>query len=274
MTSHEQDAWDSLWSDFEQLRGRVSRSTAVNVNAADLRSRAQQVVHAYFRQVRPELGRLGLMDSDLHELDGGMQSFLELSNGRNAKTSYVRVLRGIWRTRTPLAALRERMLGERSLVPDSPGIESSERRILDTLRDMLPESAHSYEQGIRDVESGDRISWRGTAAEFREVLREVLDYLAPDEEVIGQEGFRLESDQTGPTMRQKALFVFRSRGASEAARRAPQDAINVVEQSTASFVRSTYQRGSVSTHGSPTHDDVNRVRRFVGVALAELLEVR
>jgi len=273
VTLHEPDAWDQLWSEFDQLRARISRSTAVNINASELRSRAQLVVQTYFRQGRPGLMRLGIGEPDLAAIDQGMQELLRLSNGKNAKKTYLRVLRGIAGQRSPLGGLRERLLGGN--VPPAPDrFERAEGQILDTLRAMLPETALSYEQGIRDLQSGDRISWRGTAAEFREVLREVLDHLAPDEEVAKQPGFRLEKDQTGPTMKQKAAFVLRSRGVSETARKAPQDAVSVVQEMTASFVRSTYQRGSVSTHGSPTREDVDRVKRFVDVALADLLEAR
>ena len=44
-----------------------------------------------------------------------------------------------------------------------------------------------------------RISYRGTAAELREVLRELLDHLAPDADVL-KSGIRLEAGQTTPTM--------------------------------------------------------------------------
>jgi hypothetical protein len=76
------------------------------------------------------------------------------------------------------------------------------------------------------------------------------------------------------TMKQRASFVLRSRGVPETARKAPQEAVSIVDELTAAFVRSTYQRGSVSTHGSPTLDEVEPLKRFVDVALADLLEAR
>ncbi len=107
---------------------------------------------------------------------------------------------------------------------------------------------------------------------MREVLREVLDHLAPDDVVAQEPGFKLERDRIAPTMRQKATFVFRSRGLSTSSRRAPQDATAVVDELTAAFVRSTYERGSASTHGSPSRDEVEKLKMYVDTVLMELLE--
>jgi len=73
-------------------------------------------------------------------------------------------------------------------------------------------------------------------------------------------------------MRQKATFVLRSRGLSQTSRRAPQDAIAVVDERTASFVRSTYERGSASTHGAPEKNEIERLKMYVDTVLMELLE--
>jgi len=45
---------------------------------------------------------------------------------------------------------------------------------------------------LRDVADGDRISWRGAAGELREVLREVIDQLSPDNKVRISRGVQLE----------------------------------------------------------------------------------
>ncbi len=75
-------------------------------------------------------------------------------------------------------------------------------------------------------------------------------------------------------MRQKAGFVLRSRELSGTSRRAPQDAIAVVDELTASFVRSTYERGSASTHGTPEGREIERLKMYVDTVLMELLETQ
>jgi Predicted pPIWI-associating nuclease len=268
------EAWDQLWSDVDYLRSGIGRSKAVNVNASRLRGQAQEVVQLYFREVRPELLAIGIGEEELRSTDGEMQALLQLSQGRNVNTSYVRVLRNIGRQHFPLAALRERRLGEATPLspPGTGAYGDTERRILATLKAMLPDAAASYEQAIIDLRDPTRRSWRGTAVEFREVVREVLDHLAPDDEVKKEPSFGLERDRIAPTMRQKAGFVLRSRDLSGTSRKAPQDAIGVVDELTASFVRSTYERGSASTHGAPEKREIERLKMYVDTVLMELLE--
>lgn len=86
-------------------------------------------------------------------------------------------------------------------------LSETERAIYETLQRMLPAASTSYEQALRDISHGGRVSWRGTATELREVLREVIDHLAPDDQVVGSAGFQLEAGQKQSTQRQKfALF--------------------------------------------------------------------
>lgn len=274
MTSQQQEAWDRLWSEFEQLRAAISRSEAVNVNATSLRDRAQQLVQLYFREARPEQLRLGISEDELARADQEMQRLLELSHGRNAKTSYIGVLRNLARERTPLSALREKRLGEVVTLPaeGTRGYGQTEAHILTTLKAMLSDAAASYEQAILDLRGGSRVSWRSTAVELREVVRETLDHLAPDDAVMKEPNFKFEKDRKGPTMRQKASFVFRSRGLSESKRKTPQEAVSLVDALTAAFVRSIYERGSGSTHGAPSKGDVDKLKMYVDIALVELLE--
>ncbi len=142
-----------------------------------------------------------------------------------------------------------------------------------TLTKMLPDSAKSYQQAMTDLADPKRLSCRGVAAELREVVREVLDHLAPDEEVMRDPGFKLEKDMKGPTMRQKARFILRARGVGETERRAPEDAVRLLDDQVASLVRSTYQRGSVPTHTAPSQAEVRTFKGYADAVLAELLQV-
>jgi hypothetical protein len=269
-----EDPWDQLWAEAEGLRSAVGRSSAVNVNATGLRDQAQELVQLYFRQVRPGLLDLGIEEQALGVADDAMQSLLHLAQGRNAKASYVRELRRLGGERLQLASARERLIGvaSRESPHSVPAMGAAERRIIETLGVMLPAAAKSYEQAIIDLGDEARVSWRGTAVEMREVVREVLDTLAPDEDVMGQPGFKLEKERAAPTMKQKATFVFRSRAVSANSRKAPQDATAIVDELTASFVRSTYERGSVSTHTSPNRSEVEKLKMYVDIVLSELLE--
>lgn len=270
------DAWDQLWTMYDRFRSSLVRSHAVNVNARSLRMAAQEIVQLYFRMVRPELVSLGFDSGRLEALDAGMQDLLRLSQGSNAKRSYVRALQGLAAARPGLLAAREQKLGEQFSderdIGDS-SFDPIEKRIIETLKPMLPAAALSYEQSVRDLRALDRVSLRGTAVELRETLREALDHLAPDSEVVKMPGFKPEPAQTKPTMRQKARFVFRSRGLPSTASKTAEDAVSLVEERAASLVRSTYERGSASTHVATIRGEVQQLKMYVDSVLSELLQI-
>ena len=140
----------------------------------------------------------------------------------------------------------------------------------DTLAKMLPRAAASYEQVLRDIAEGGRVSWRGTSAELIEALREVMDHLAPDDKVSAAPGFQLETGQTGPTQRQKVRFILKARGSRGTA---VAEGSLAIDEAVASLARSAYQRGSVSTHAAPDVSEVRKLKRYVDALLAELLEI-
>lgn len=46
----------------------------------------------------------------------------------------------------------------------------------------------------------------------------------------------------------------------------------MVDEFTASFVRSTYEGGSASTHGAPERREIERLKMYVETMLMEVLE--
>jgi hypothetical protein len=91
--------------------------------------------------------------------------------------------------------------------------------------------------------------------------------------VLSNSAGRREDNQTKPTMRQKARFILRSRGHSEADAKAPEDAVSVVDELVASLVRSVYQKRSLTTHVASVRGKVKQLKMYVDTVLAELLEV-
>jgi hypothetical protein len=120
---------------------------------------------------------------------------------------------------------------------------------------------------------GTRSSWRGTAVEFREALREVLDQLAPDAEVEAQPNFKREPDTKGPTMKQKAVFILRARRTKKAQVKTFAEAFDVVDGLIGNLARSVYTRSSVAVHVADSREEARKVRDYVSLVLAELLEI-
>lgn len=270
------DRWDAFSSDLERLRKAITQSRAIRIGSSSLRNRARRLVQDYFREVRPDLEVLQIDPAQINQFDEQMQGLLTLANGRNRRTSYIRALRKATQTRQTLELERELRLGQlRSRVQQASHAASSsiERAILQTLRALAPAAALSYEQALRDLADAGRVSYKGTANELREALREVLDRLAPDEEVTAAPGFNYEKGQTQPTHRQKVQYVLKSRGLSRTASRPAVQSAGLVEQRVADITRTTYDRSSLASHVSSTRGEVQQLKMYVDSVLAELLEI-
>lgn len=230
---------------------------------------ARSIATTYFEAVRADLkdvqNRAGLVE----EIDLVIQAILRLATASREKDAYIGQLNEL----RPL--LLEAMVdlmkarGAARLV-----LSDTERSILDTLGSMLPISAASYEQALRDLSHGGRVSWRGTATELREVLREVIDQLAPDDKVMGAPGFQLQAGLTKPTQKQKVRFILRARRSSSSAVAVAEASLETVDEAVATLARSTYQRGSVSTHARTTDNEIRNLKRYVDAILGEILEIR
>lgn len=270
-----QDVWDGLAQKVEALRSAMSRCRSVNVNTTSLKTQAKELVQYYFRQARPTLLPVGFTEESLSAIDFDMQEVLRLSNGNNRKSYYADHLKRIDTERTAIDTEREVLLSRKAATVSLGPVARTtvEQAILTTLQQVVPTAALSYEQGCRDLGDGKRLSFRGVASEFRECLREVLDHLAPDKEVMAQQHFTLEEGQKKPTMKQKARFILRARGQISTAVRAPEDAVSTVEDRFAGLARSVYERSSISSHVTTSKGEVIQIKMYVDTVLAELLEI-
>ena len=152
-------------------------------------------------------------------------------------------------------------------------LSTDEMSILETLDRLIPSAAASYRQGLADIKGDDRLSYRGTAAELREALRETLDHLASDEAVTAQAGFKLEFGQTKPTMKQKVVFVLTSRGRNKTQRVSAEKSLAVIEELSGEVLRAVYNRASLATHVQESRSEVQQIKRYVDTVLFDLLEI-
>jgi hypothetical protein len=267
------DPLEALVAEVDAFRAALRRSKAVNVNTEALRDSAKRIVQAYFRKVRPELIALRIDPKVVGRLDGRMQQLLGLSNGRNKKSTYEACIAGARKDLGVTGALREMALSEQSVASHAPVLSEIETRILGILDQLDPIAAASYRQALADLSDNTRLSYRGTANELRETLREVLDRLAPDEDVMQQPNFKLEKGQSRPTQKQKVRFILKSRGKGKTAREAPESTVELIDELTASVARSSYQRTSFSAHAGGGLSELRQLKMYVDTVLAELLEI-
>lgn len=254
---------------IKRLRKTVRALDGAQVRRKADRDEAQSIVDSYFRTLREQAQLAGLSTDVIEEIDDQMHALLDLSHKHSAKTSYDSLLLNIAKS---LVAFEKSVLSPQAK-DNALTYEPTDLRIVQTLSRIHPSAARAYEQALRDLMGPDRLSWRGPATDLRECLREVLDHLAPDKEVMGKDGFKLEKNQTGPTMKQKVRFILSNRGVSRTASKAPESTAEAVDEIVGGFVRSVYTRSSVSTHTPTVRDEVHRVHTYVRAALSELLEI-
>jgi hypothetical protein len=249
----------------------LAKLTAASVTRVDVLATIRAAVDEYFKAVRPALQQAGLSTADLSGVDACMHEFLEASHKRTLKSVYRRTMKKV---RPALVTMESRLLAAAGSRGAGSVGDATDRQIISILQGLVPTAALAYEQALLDMAAGGRLSWRGPATDLRESLRETLDHLAPDAAVTAQQGFKLEANTTGPTMKQKVRYVLRQRGQGRTAIEASEAAVDAVESALGAFVRSVYTRSSVSTHSATGRDEVIRVRDFVRLALSELLEIR
>jgi Predicted pPIWI-associating nuclease len=268
------------WRDFSdqvhELRKAVDRFRGERLGSAEFLTDARAVAQQYFRFTRPELVRLGFTGPDLAHLDNEMRALLRLASTRSRRSAYGRLLASVVNRLHPVEAAREMRLGEHmaaAAAETMPIVTEIEAETIRTLERLIPTAALAYRQALLDLSRKDRLSYRGTADELREVLRETLDHLAPDEDVTTSRGFKYEKNQTTPTQRQKVRYILRSRGLSAAETRPAEDATTLVEELTGSLARSTYTRGSVASHVGAARHEAQQIKMYVETVLADLLEI-
>ena len=140
------------------------------------------------------------------------------------------------------------------------------------LEEISQELANSYAQVNEDSTDSTRVSWAGTAHEIREVLRGVLEILAPDTEVMAQTGFKLEKDTKGPTHKQRAEYILKKRGASSREREMV-STIDTVDELVARLGRSIYVRASDAAHRLKGRAEALRLLRYCDAFMHDILEL-
>jgi len=262
------DALDAIKGHAVEMARAATSSRLKYVPPDTLQPIATSIAKMYFELVRPLLEPVATRAGLVEEIDWVVQSLLQLATGRREKQAYLGHIKELHPLLMEATIDLMKARGARTLV-----LSHTERNILETLGKMLPASAASYEQALRDISQGGRVSWRGTSADLRETIREVIDHLAPDAQVAASNGFRFEQGQTQPTQKQKVRFILRARHNTSAAVTVAEASLNTVDEAVATLARTAYQRSSVSTHVGADAREIRNLKRYVDALLGELLEV-
>lgn len=264
---------DKLYKEVSFLRDVIQHVPTRNVNTEDDKEVAIQTATYYFKTCRPIVVGLGKPSEYIQEYDSLWQELLRLAHGNNSKKSYQKVVGELYRMTITVSVFSKTLPD----LPDQSAINftSDEEKIFKTLDKLLPSAADSYKQCLIDLQAKtQRLSYRGIASDFREVLREVLDHLAPDNEVMSDPNYHNDPNQTKPTMTQKVTHILRSRRRSKSQRSSAEKSIELIEQLFAEVTRSLYTRASLATHLATSKTEVGQIKRFLDTVLFDILEIK
>lgn len=194
------------------------------------------------------------------------QKFVKANGGYKLQRIYRDVVARRLGVRT-----NEQVLGGASIT--NGDLSPDESKLLKVVEHLVPSAGISYRQALSDLRDDKRISFRGPALELREVLREILDHMAPDPAVIGVSGFRLESGRSGPTMKQKVRHILKPRGDGKTKAGSPEDSVNAVDAIVGDLTRSAYDLGSLATHVASERRQVVKVKRYIEAVLHDILQI-
>ncbi len=258
-----------LRANISKLLGIIKKNKAKHLNTTGIKEEMRLVVQNYFQRLRSAIIAKGGIDADLVNVDKTMQDLLRCIQGRTLTDVYLRILREMNTAVNEIELKNTAPISIKNMTGDS-----RDSKILEILTKVNRTSALSYKQAVLDLQDKSRISWQGTAVEFRESLRELLNTMAPDKNVEAQPGFRLELNTTKPTMKQKVVFILKARGLVKTQLDSVVDNVNIIEALVGQFIRSVYDRSSVATHMPQSIEEVKRIKEYIALALIELLEIK
>jgi hypothetical protein len=262
---------DQLQTALDNLQSRIKRMGTKNVNDKAIKEESVTFAKLYFSTLQPEASASPSFKDNVPALDSLFQDLVRLSNGNNARNTYIRVLGEI---RKQFSSLHVALISELSNdLARSSNITPTEKKLIATLNQIIPSSSNCYQQGLSDLQMGNRFSYRGTVSEFREALREVLDHFAPDELVTTQPGFSLEQGRSKPTMKQKVRFILIKRNKSKTQRISSEKTIELIETLTGEIARAVYDRASLGTHVEASRTEAFQVKRYTDAILCDILEI-
>lgn len=260
----------TLQEQLKDFNGKLLKIKSKQIYHATVKNVAKNIVDTYFRNTKSFLTNAEIDKAVISDLDSNMQSLLEATHKSTTLAIYKKVISKIRKLTLEIEKLC--LLAESDSNREFQ-LESVDKKIIDTLKGFIPSAALSYEQALMDLQVPERLSWRGPATDFRETLRECLDHLAPDKEIESSQGFKLEQNTNGPTMKQKTQYILQKRKLSKTAVKTTNKSVELIDEMWGSFVRTVYSRASVSTHTTTEKEEVKGIRNLLRIILCELLSI-
>ncbi len=143
------------------------------------------------------------------------------------------------------------------------------------LEQMAPDLRDSYETVVSDLNSDGRKSFKGTANELRELLREVLHRLAPTESLQAEQWFRdshpAQNQAPNPTHAERAKYILLNKRRGSAVIESVQEFAEAAADRLGGVVRSSYTRANAAAHAQQAKAEIQAQLRYINALFLELL---
>ena len=251
---------------LEALEKALGRLKTIRVNTAEEISRIRAVISTWFETLRPVLASQGVEFAQLKAVDEPLSQCMELTLTRSPRNRY--------RSHIHQAArvFKRQIILHLSTRTANPPLDASTQMIVEKLSQLSPHLAVSYRQVHRDLTDNTRLSYRGTANELREILRETLEHLAPDDKVMAREWYRPVGDRRAPTHQQRARYILEKRGGGSSEQEVVNRALSVVEDGIAKLVRDLYSRAADAAHTPKDASEIERLLHHFHALVHDLCE--
>lgn len=253
---------------LKNLQSRLRKSKGRTVSLEEIRTLSKSVANLWVHDISPLARLASNNESALQSIDSLMDQLVSHTLRTTKKEVYLTTVRDALSIYDKQIFVHlHRQVG----AVLSGSVSVGDNSIVDALAKISESLVAGYQQVHKDLADESRISWRGPADEIREVLRELLESLAPDDAVKKASWYKQEPNTEGPTQAQRAKFALEQRAAQSHRVNAAQETVNLVEQSVSRLVRKTFQRANNAAHTSQDRDEVKRILGYFDLLAKDLL---
>ena len=243
-----------------ELRHRGTTTTRSREDAL----RVSALVEAWFRSYRPalvsvlgEAVELSTVDHELQVIRAKVGQRIDIQSLRASLRIVARALDAHLLPSYAVARWTTAAAPQPASVTDDG--------FVDRLGILDPGLADSFQQALTDLEDGARLSYVGPAGEIREVFREVIHRLAPDDDVRAQPWYVGHDGR--PTQAERIRYVHQGGRMTDSA----SDAAEMIDIRVGQIGRSTYTRASRAFHSGTEQTEVRAVLLYVKPVINEVL---
>jgi hypothetical protein len=157
-----------------------------------------------------------------------------------------------------------------AVVPARGPLSGNQAGTMARLRKLSPRLADSFEQALTDVNDGTRLTYVAPAGEAREVLRQAIDVMAPDDRVRKQSWFKgyVKDGKVQVTQTERTRYVAQLRGGDY---RAASEATEIIDHRIGRLGRMVYTSGSAALHAETQQTEVRKMMGYIFAVLDDVL---